>query len=178
MIKNLTSIDHSICPEMDKLQSYITRQVRLWLFIGNYLLSAFKQQTQVRCGIRRLTVLECRIQKFNRRKSAFTQVTARRGNGNGDWSLKMLYTSVRGKNSVCSQCLPKQGRIIMSTIEEIKEAISKLPEDQYTKIRRWFTEEDWKSWDAQIERDSASGKLDFLVDEANNDEEEGKLREV
>jgi hypothetical protein len=66
----------------------------------------------------------------------------------------------------------------MSTIEEIKEAISKLPEDQYTKIRRWFTEEDWKSWDAQIERDSASGKLDFLVDEANNDEEEGKLREV
>ena len=61
----------------------------------------------------------------------------------------------------------------MSTIEEIKEAISKLPEDQYSKIRKWFSEEDWKSWDADIERDSSSGALDFLVEEA-----EGKLKEL
>jgi len=66
----------------------------------------------------------------------------------------------------------------MSTVDEIKEAISKLPEDQYNAIRKWFSEEDWKSWDSQIERDSASGALDFLIEEARQEETEGKLKDL
>ena len=34
------------------------------------------------------------------------------------------------------------------------------------RLRDWFSERDWEEWDGKIERDSAAGKLDFLVGEA------------
>lgn len=66
----------------------------------------------------------------------------------------------------------------MSTVEEIKDAISKLPEDQYHAIREWFSEEDWKGWDSQIQQDSESGALDFLIKEARAEKKKGKLEEL
>lgn len=54
----------------------------------------------------------------------------------------------------------------MSRVEEIKAAIEALPESDYAQLRQWFTEREWASWDARIEADSESGKLDFLLAEA------------
>ena len=51
-------------------------------------------------------------------------------------------------------------------IDEIKTAIESLPETDFVKLREWFSEKDWGKWDRQIERDSESGKLDFLIEEA------------
>ncbi len=54
----------------------------------------------------------------------------------------------------------------MSRITEIQRAILSLPEADYLQLRHWFNELDWEKWDRQIEADSESGKLDFLIDEA------------
>ena len=48
-------------------------------------------------------------------------------------------------------------------VDEIKAAIEALSRDEYARLRRWFVEMDWESWDRQIELDSESGKLDFLL---------------
>ena len=61
----------------------------------------------------------------------------------------------------------------MSTADELILAIEALPEDEYKKLRRWFFERDWQTWDEQIEADSKSGKLDFIIKEAKN-EKHGK----
>ena len=54
----------------------------------------------------------------------------------------------------------------MSNITKIQQAILSLPEADYLQLRHWFNELDWEKWDRQIEEDSESGKLDFLIDEA------------
>jgi hypothetical protein len=66
----------------------------------------------------------------------------------------------------------------MSTIEEIKAAIETLPEADYFRLRTWFSEQDWGKWDRQVEADSASGKLDFLIDEALDEKNKGTLKEL
>jgi hypothetical protein len=64
----------------------------------------------------------------------------------------------------------------MTTVLEIERAIEQLPRDQFSKIHDWIVEKDWQAWDAQIERDSAAGKLDFLVEEGLRDAESGDTR--
>ena len=72
---------------------------------------------------------------------------------------------------------PAGGSFIgMTTVLEIERAIEQLPSDQFSKIHNWIVEKDWQTWDAQIERDSADGKLDFLVEEALRDTESGDTR--
>ena len=66
----------------------------------------------------------------------------------------------------------------MSNVDEIKAAIEALPEEDYVRLRRWFSEEDWKKWDEQIELDSESGKLDFLIEEALEEKQQGELKEL
>jgi hypothetical protein len=63
-------------------------------------------------------------------------------------------------------------------IEEIKNAIVSLPTDEYRQFRDWFLELDWEQWDKQIQADSESGKLDFLVEEAMDEKSRGKLRDL
>ena len=36
------------------------------------------------------------------------------------------------------------------TAEKIKESINLLPENEYIKLRKWFSEKDWKKWDSKI----------------------------
>ena len=66
----------------------------------------------------------------------------------------------------------------MLKLDEIKASIDALPDNEYVQLRRWFSEKDWQKWDAQIEADSESGKLDFLVDEAIDEKHEGKLKDL
>lgn len=58
----------------------------------------------------------------------------------------------------------------MLKVAEIKTAIEELPEDDLDELRQWFSEQDWQIWDDQLERDSESGKLDFLVAEAREEQ--------
>ena len=66
----------------------------------------------------------------------------------------------------------------MSRVEEIQAAIESLPQEEYRRLRDWFTERDWEEWDKEIEADSKAGKLDFLVKEALEDKAKGRLREL
>ena len=66
----------------------------------------------------------------------------------------------------------------MSKVDELKSAIAALPENEFVELRQWFSEKDWQNWDEQIEADSKSGKLDFLIKEANDQKRSGKLKDL
>ena len=66
----------------------------------------------------------------------------------------------------------------MSKVNEIKKAIDALPEKDYVQLRQWFSEKDWQKWDKQLEVDSESGRLNFLIKEAQNEKAKGKLKGI
>ena len=51
----------------------------------------------------------------------------------------------------------------MNNVNEIKEAIARLPEDELASLRHWFEEFDTEKWDKQFEDDVQSGKLDRVA---------------
>ncbi|HSV99304.1 MAG TPA: hypothetical protein VLI39_03970 [Sedimentisphaerales bacterium] len=63
-------------------------------------------------------------------------------------------------------------------MNQIKAAIEALPEEEYAQLRQWFSERDWRKWDEQIEADSESGRLDFLIQEALDEKAKGNLRDL
>jgi hypothetical protein len=63
-------------------------------------------------------------------------------------------------------------------VNAIKKAIESLPEEDYGQLRRWFADKDWEKWDTRIEEDSNSGKLDFLLKEAFEERQQGKLKDL
>lgn len=64
----------------------------------------------------------------------------------------------------------------MSTLEEIEKAIEHLPEQDVRALAGWFDEYRERLWDARMEADARSGKLDFLIEEARRERESGALR--
>lgn len=54
----------------------------------------------------------------------------------------------------------------MATLEQIEAAISSLPPEGFRALAEWIRALDADRWDAQMDRDAASGKLNFLADEA------------
>ncbi|MBT3879240.1 MAG: hypothetical protein HON76_03385 [Candidatus Scalindua sp.] len=52
----------------------------------------------------------------------------------------------------------------MTTVESIEKEIEKLSPEELAEFRHWYTEFDADAWDAQIEADAASGKLDALAE--------------
>ena len=67
---------------------------------------------------------------------------------------------------------------MMTRVEEIQSAIASLSPQEYARLRQWFTERSWERWDEEIEKDAASGKLDFLADEAAREKQRGRLRKL
>ena len=67
---------------------------------------------------------------------------------------------------------------VMLSVEEIKSAIASLSQEDYARLRDWFSERDWEKWDEEIEKDSAAGKLDFLVKEAIAEKNQGLLKKL
>ena len=66
----------------------------------------------------------------------------------------------------------------MSELDKLEERIKSLSPEELRKFREWFAEFDARAWDAQIEADSAAGKLDALVAEAVAEHKAGKTREL
>jgi hypothetical protein len=62
----------------------------------------------------------------------------------------------------------------MSRVQALEGEIEKLTPAEFAELRNWLLERDWENWDRQIERDSASGKLDHIFDEARDAHQKGK----
>ena len=54
----------------------------------------------------------------------------------------------------------------MSTLQEIEEAIEKLPIQQFWQLAEWLDERKSAAWDRQIEKDAKNGKLNRVAEEA------------
>ena len=64
------------------------------------------------------------------------------------------------------------------TIEDLENAVSKLPPDQLAKFRDWFEAFDAARFDQKIERDAKAGKLDRLAEQALAEFRKGRAREL
>jgi len=62
----------------------------------------------------------------------------------------------------------------MTKVEALEDEIEKLSPPEFAELRNWLLERDWENWDRQIERDSESGKLDRLFEEAREAHRQGK----
>lgn len=50
----------------------------------------------------------------------------------------------------------------MSTVQEIEDAIAKLPPEEFQVLLHRLRERDAEAWDGQIEEDAGNGKLDRM----------------
>lgn len=66
----------------------------------------------------------------------------------------------------------------MSTVEAIEDAVEQLGKKDLAAFREWFRSFEAAHWDAQIERDIVSGKLDQLADQAIDDFRSGKTKKL
>ena len=64
----------------------------------------------------------------------------------------------------------------MRKVEHIEQQIRELTAGEFSELRDWVLEQDWKAWDRQIEADVRSGKLDKLIGEAQSDYAAGRTR--
>jgi hypothetical protein len=55
----------------------------------------------------------------------------------------------------------------MSTVEEIEQAAEKLAPTEFARLAVWVITRHHDLWNQQLQRDAASGKLDFLFAEAD-----------
>ena len=67
---------------------------------------------------------------------------------------------------------------MMTPVESLEHAVAKLSPEELAEFRHWFAEFDAKAWDAQIEADAASGKLDRFAAEALAEYKAGKAQEI
>ena len=66
----------------------------------------------------------------------------------------------------------------MTTVEDIEKAIEQLPADQLARFRAWFEQFDAAQFDAKIECDAKTGKLDKLACEAKADFRAGRASDL
>jgi hypothetical protein len=62
------------------------------------------------------------------------------------------------------------------SVQEIETAIARLSQPDLARLTEWFDRFLEQQWDVQIERDSAAGRFDGLVDEANREFEAGRCK--
>lgn len=62
------------------------------------------------------------------------------------------------------------------SLAEIKQLVTQLPPEELTALTAFLVKRDQSAWDDQMDKDAASGKLDRLFDEAENERANGTLR--
>ena len=60
------------------------------------------------------------------------------------------------------------------TLKELEQKISQLPPGELAEFREWFIRFDGDRWDAQIEKDASTGKLDSLAETARREFRSGQ----
>jgi hypothetical protein len=63
------------------------------------------------------------------------------------------------------------------SVEEIEQAIRALGEDEFARIAERVHALEQERWDAELDRDASSGKLDFLIAEARENRQRGRLKD-
>ena len=66
----------------------------------------------------------------------------------------------------------------MTKLQLIQTKIETLTNDEFTYLKNWINELDAQQWENQIEEDSNSGKLDFLIEESLLEKSKGQLKEL
>ncbi len=66
----------------------------------------------------------------------------------------------------------------MIKIEEIQKEINSLSMEDFKKLRDWILEKESGYWDREIKNDSETGKLDFLIEEAQKAKYKKKLSKL
>ena len=66
----------------------------------------------------------------------------------------------------------------MSTVAEIKAAISRLSLEERAEVARWLHDWEDDAWDEQMRQDLSAGKLDGLLAKVDKDIDQGKLRDL
>ena len=66
----------------------------------------------------------------------------------------------------------------MTQVELLEQHIAELDDASFATLRDWFVEFDQARWDKQLEADSNSGKLDFLINAALAEHEAGLTRDL
>ena len=61
------------------------------------------------------------------------------------------------------------------SLAEIKNAVRELAPKELAELAAFISKQNNAAWDQQIEDDAASGKLDFLFDEADRERAAGQL---
>ena len=61
----------------------------------------------------------------------------------------------------------------MSRVEEIERAIEDLTREEFARIAEPIHAIEQEKWDAQMDRDAAEGRLDFLRAEARTESRQG-----
>jgi hypothetical protein len=64
----------------------------------------------------------------------------------------------------------------MRKVEQIEQQIRELTAGEFSELRDWVLDQDWNAWDAQIQADARSGKLDQVIAEAEADYKAGRTR--
>ena len=59
-------------------------------------------------------------------------------------------------------------------IKEIESAIAQLPPSELAELAKWFEQFQAQVWDEQLEQDVAAGRLDALLNQAEQDFEQGR----
>jgi hypothetical protein len=68
--------------------------------------------------------------------------------------------------------------MIMESVKEIEDAISRLSPNELSRLRAWFENYDAHIWDQEFDKDVRSGKLDELANQALADFSAGKYKEL
>jgi hypothetical protein len=66
----------------------------------------------------------------------------------------------------------------MTKLQLIQTEIETLTDDKFTCLKNWINELDAQQWENQIEEDSNSGRLDFLIEESLLEKSKGQLKEL
>jgi hypothetical protein len=66
----------------------------------------------------------------------------------------------------------------MNKVALVEKEVRNFTNEELAAFRKWFAEFDARMWDVQLERDIASGKLDFLADEALSSLKTGKCKDI
>ncbi|OQX25668.1 MAG: hypothetical protein BWK80_14460 [Desulfobacteraceae bacterium IS3] len=61
----------------------------------------------------------------------------------------------------------------MKRLKQVQQSVLALSDNEFRELYRWITELDHKKWDKEIEKDSESGLLDELADQAVADFHKG-----
>ena len=66
----------------------------------------------------------------------------------------------------------------MTKLQLIQTKIETLTNDEFTYLKNWINELETQQWENQIEEDSNSGRLDFLIEESLLEKSKGQLKEL